>query len=140
MIRGFVNTKMPEGSSVSAHLFKMQGYLQELQRMEVPMANIVVTDLILNSLPASYTQFVQNYHMMKWDKSLEELQGMLKTYEADSKKNKPQEQVLAVAEKKITKKKKNKKGKGKAPVENGSKDKKDSLANVECFYCKGKGH
>ena len=145
MIRGFVNTKMTEGSSVSAHLFKMQGYLQELQRMEVPMANIVVTDLILNSLPASYTQFVQNYHMMKWDKSLEELQGMLKTYEADSKKSKPQGQVLAVAEKKITKKKKgkkdkNKKGKGKAPVENGSKDKKDSLASAECFYCKGKGH
>ena len=68
---------------------------------------------------------------------------MLKTYEADSKKSKPQGQVLAVAEKKITKKKKgkkerNKKGKGKAPVENGSKDK--SLANMECFYCKGKGH
>ena len=109
------------------------------------MANIVVTDLILNSLPASYTQFVQNYHMMKWDKSLEELQGMLKIYEADSKKSKPQGQVLAVAEKKITKKKKgkkdkNKKGKGKAPVENGSKDKKDSLSSVECFYCKGKGH
>ena len=76
---------------------------------------------------------------MKWDKSLEEFFCMLKTYEA-----KTLGMVLVVAKKRIT----NKKGKkvntsrerAKAPVENGSKDKKNSPSNVECFYCKGKGH
>ena len=147
VIRGLINTKMPEGSSVATHLFKMQGYLQELERREVPITNIVVTDLILNSLPSSYTHFVQNYHMMKWDKSLEELQGMLKTYETDSKKHKPQGQVLAVSEKKIDKKKRRKgnkkgkdmKGKGKSSYDENEK-KGSSQPSVECFYCKGKGH
>ena len=108
MIKGLINTKMPEGSSVSSHIFKMQGYIQELERREVPITNIFVTDVILNSLLPSFTHFVQNYHMMKWDTSLEELQGMLKTYETDSKKQKPQGNVLAISNKKIDKNKKKK--------------------------------
>ena len=64
---------------------------------------------------------------------------MLKTYEA-----KNLGVVLVVAKKKITKEK-GKKGntsreRAKAPVENESEDKKDFLANMVCFYCKGKGH
>ena len=146
MIKGLINTKMPEGSSVSSHIFKMQGYIQELERREVPITNIFVTDVILNSLPSSFTHFVQNYHMMKWDKSLEELQGMLKTYETDSKKHKPQAQVLAVTDKKIdknkkkkgNKKRKDKKGKGKFSDEGSDKSK--THPDSECFYCKSKGH
>ena len=82
--------------------------------------------------------------MMKWDKSLEELQGMLKTYEADSKKQKHQNNVLAISDKKIDKNKKkkgnknrkNKKGNGKSLDEGNDRTHPES----ECFYCKGKGH
>ena len=99
-----------------------------------------------NANPSSFTHFVQNYHMMKWDKSLEELQGMLKTYETDSKKHKPQAQVLAVTDKKIdknkkkkgNKKRKDKKGNGKFSDEGSDKSK--THPDSECFYCKSKGH
>lgn len=51
VIKEFVNTKMMEGSSVSNHLFKMMGYVQELEKLEIHVLYIIVTDLILNSLP-----------------------------------------------------------------------------------------
>ena len=39
----------------------------------------MATDLILNSLPDSYGQFVMNYNMNEMDKSISELHTMLKT-------------------------------------------------------------
>lgn len=45
-----------------------------------------VTDVILNSLPSSYSGFIMNYHMHGMDKSLHELSGMLRIAGEDMKK------------------------------------------------------
>ena len=72
---------MAEGASVSAHVLKMKGYIEHLDWLGFPLSQELATDLILNSLPDSYGQFVMNYNMNEMDKSMSELQMMLKTAE-----------------------------------------------------------
>ena len=72
---------MVEGGSVSAHVLKMKGYIDHLERLGFPISPELVTDLILNLLPDSYDQFVMNYNMNNMDKSISELHAMLKTAE-----------------------------------------------------------
>jgi hypothetical protein len=45
------------------------------------------TDVILQSLPASYEPFILNFQINGLDKTLSELHGMLKTAEESIKKN-----------------------------------------------------
>src|SRR3954467_8599537 len=65
---------------------KMVGYMQSLERLGYPIREEFATDIILNSLPSVYGQFISNYHMHGMDKNLTELHGMLKQAEADLKK------------------------------------------------------
>ncbi|KAI4341162.1 hypothetical protein MLD38_025920 [Melastoma candidum] len=86
VIQDLLSCKMSEGSSVSTHLLKMFGLLRELERLNHPVEQSLATDIVLNSLPKSFSGFIMNYHMNDMDKSLEELHGMLKTADADMKK------------------------------------------------------
>lgn len=105
------------------------------------------TDIILNSLPSAYGQFVSNYHMHGMDKKLTELHGMLKTAEADIRKG--TSQVLVVQNKpkfkksSWTKKKKTKsggdKGNSVSGVATGTKSESSSVGST-CFFCKEEGH
>ena len=70
--------KMAHGTSVSAHVLKMNGHLDQLERLGAPLSNELARDTILRSLPNSYDQFVMNYNMHNMDKSITELLGMLK--------------------------------------------------------------
>ena len=77
--------KMAKGASVNAHVLKMKGYIEHLDRLGFPLSQELGTDLILNSLPDSYGQFVMNYNMNEMDKSISELHTMLKTAEQNIK-------------------------------------------------------
>jgi hypothetical protein len=84
-----------------------------------------------------------NYNMMGMSKSLDELLGLLKTAKEDM--NKGSENVLAVSSagkkiKKCSKRKSKSKGKGKAQVVTLSASKPENVSDVECFYCKKRGH
>lgn len=57
----FIGYKMVEGSYVSAHLFKMKAYTEQLSRLRFPFEDELVTDVILDSLPKSFNQFVLNF-------------------------------------------------------------------------------
>ena len=46
--------KVAEDASVSAHVLKMKGYIEHLDRLEFPLSQELTTNLILNSLPDSY--------------------------------------------------------------------------------------
>ena len=59
----------------------MKGYIEHLDRLGFPLSQELAADLILNSLPDSYGQFVMNYNMNEMDKSIFELHTMLKTTE-----------------------------------------------------------
>ena len=80
---------MAEGSPVGAHVLKMIGYIENLKRLGFPLGQELVTDLILQSLLESYSQFVMNYNMNEMEKTLPELLRMLRTAELNLKKPKP---------------------------------------------------
>ena len=73
------------------------------------MSDELAGDIILNSLPKSYDQFILNYKMNRWEKTLAELHLMLKNAEVNiPTKTAP---VLMIKEGHV--KKPNAKGKGK---------------------------
>ena len=61
--RALLDCKMAEGSSVSAHVINLHGYVQRLKALGVPFPMEFGTDLILKSLPPSYARFVMNFNM-----------------------------------------------------------------------------
>ncbi|KAL4376481.1 hypothetical protein GQ457_02G043320 [Hibiscus cannabinus] len=54
--------KMNEGSPVGAHVIKMMGYIQTLEKLEFPLKNELTTDVILQSFSDSFKQFVLNFN------------------------------------------------------------------------------
>ena len=157
-VKALVCCKMAAGSSVSVHVLKMKGYIDQLERLGFPISQELATDFILNSLTSSFDSFVLNYNMNNMEKSIMELHGMLKTAESNMSKAKPTAAVLAIKEGGISKKRTTTpKGKGKGKVgtpNNFPKPKpkvmgqsssqkipkgKDSQ-EATCFHCGEKGH
>jgi hypothetical protein len=144
--KALFSCKMAEGASVGPHVLKMIGYVDYLGRLDVPINHELATDLILQSLPESYDQFVMNFIMNDLNKSLTELHGMLKTAELNIKKT---TNILTVKKGKGFKKvgtakgKADYKGKKKVQVKNvnqQNKVKPGPTADQQCFYCKKSGH
>ena len=156
-VKSLVCCKMAPGSSVSVHVLKMKGYIDQLERLGFPISQEPATDFILNSLTSSFDSFVLNYNMNSMEKTIMELHGMLKTAESNMAKAKPATTVLAIREGGIQKKRKASKGKGKVgspkpkpkpkPEPKGvasssstkipqAKDPKEAI----CFHCGEKGH
>ena len=75
--------KITPGTSISAHVLKMKGLINQLDKLGAPISHECATDLILGSLPESYDQFFMNYNMNHMEKSIAELQGMLKNVETN---------------------------------------------------------
>ncbi|XP_015574926.1 uncharacterized protein LOC107261273 [Ricinus communis] len=98
--------KMAEGASVNAHGLKLLGYIEYLGHLGFVMDHELRIDLLLQSLLDSYSQFVMNFHMNKYDT---ELINMLKTVEGTIKKQNGV--VLMVEPSKAAKSKSKKKGK-----------------------------
>ncbi|XP_024632659.1 uncharacterized protein [Medicago truncatula] len=57
------STKLLEGSPVGPHVLKMIGYVENLARSGLPLKRERVVDLILQSLPESFSHFVTNFLM-----------------------------------------------------------------------------
>ena len=51
--------------------------IKELQKLGMNMDKKLVVDLMLQSLPDSFGQFIMNYHMNEIDRTLPELLNML---------------------------------------------------------------
>ncbi|XP_073106585.1 uncharacterized protein [Elaeis guineensis] len=79
---------MAEGSSVQDHVLMVIDLITRLGQLGFVMDGELNQDLILQSLPESFSQFVMNYHMNKLNSSLSELLNMLKIVESDIKKDK----------------------------------------------------
>ena len=134
--------KMAEDASVSAHVLKMKGYIEHLDRLGFPLSQELETDLILNSLPDSYGQFVMNYNMNEMDKSISELHTMLKTAEKNIK-SKPCHVLMVQNGKGFKKKGKGKlkaKGKSNAQPKPNPEPKAKAPKEGVCFFCNEPGH
>ena len=79
--KALFQSKLAEGSPVGPHVLKMIGYIENLERLGFPLSQELATDLILQSLPDSYCQFIMNYNMYEIDKTLPDLLNMLRTAE-----------------------------------------------------------
>ena len=131
---------MTPGTSVSAHVLKMKGLIDQLDKLGAPISHELATDLILVSLPESYDQFVMNYNMHHMEKSIVKLHGMLKNVEKNIQKTNP---VLMVQKgegmKNKGKGKGNKAKKGKGQSKPKAKKPKSPKEGV-CFFCNEQGH
>ncbi|KAK9034790.1 hypothetical protein V6N11_076847 [Hibiscus sabdariffa] len=78
---------MSEGTPVGAHVNKMMGYIQTLEKLGFALNNELVTDIILQSSSDSFKQFILNFNMNDIDKTLPQLLGMLRTAKSNLKKN-----------------------------------------------------
>ncbi|KAK8499447.1 hypothetical protein V6N12_012501 [Hibiscus sabdariffa] len=134
--------KMIEGTPVGAHIIKMMGYVQTLEKLGFPLKNELATDLILQSLPGSFKPFVLNFNMNEINKTLPQLLGMLRTAESDMKKD-GSKSILLVREvkgngKKVAKSKGSSKTKAKG--KNVLKPKGAISKDGKCFHCNKSGH
>ena len=138
--------KMAEGTSVGPHVLKMIGYIENLEKMGFPLGQELAIDVILQSLPDSYSQFVLNYNMNEIDKTLPQLLSMLRTAETNVKKAKPNAILMVQKDKSKAKGKamgKNKKGqkpKGKSKPNSTLKPKGGVPKEGNCFHCGETGH
>ncbi|KAK8559182.1 hypothetical protein V6N12_042464 [Hibiscus sabdariffa] len=134
--------KMTEGTPVGAHVIKMMGYIQTLEKLSFPLKNELTTDLILQSLPGSFKPFVLNFNMNEINKTLPLLLGMLRTAESDMKKD-GSKSILLVREAKGNGMKVAKSkgfGKTKAKGKNVLKPKGEITKDGKCFHCNKSGH
>lgn len=87
--KALYHCKMGERDPVGPHVLKMIGYIEYLDRLGFPITPEAQTDLVLQSLNSSYSQFVMNYLMNEIEKPLTELLSMLRTAENNMKKAGP---------------------------------------------------
>ena len=82
-----LNTPVPaeivESSSVSTHTLRMTSDDEKLEKLNCPLSHELATEVILNSFPLSYSEFIVNSHKQELDKSLQELQWMLRITDKD---------------------------------------------------------
>ncbi|VFQ80999.1 unnamed protein product [Cuscuta campestris] len=120
--------KLTVGNPVGPHVLKIIGYVQTLEKLSFELKTELATDLILQSLPELYKQFVVNYEMHELDKPLQELLKMLQTAEESLKKGKGNF-VLLVQEGKG--KKKFKKAKKSGPKDKVNTDPKSNSSKLQ---------
>ncbi|KAK9034774.1 hypothetical protein V6N11_076831 [Hibiscus sabdariffa] len=78
--------KMSEGSPVGAHVIKMMGYIQTLEKLGFALNDEFAIDVVLQSLSDRFNQFVLNFNMNEINKTLQQLLGMLRTAKCNMKR------------------------------------------------------
>ncbi|KAK8685958.1 hypothetical protein V6N13_124986 [Hibiscus sabdariffa] len=134
--------KMSEGSPVGAHVIKMMGYIQTLEKLGFALNDELAVDVVLQSLSDSFNQFVLNFNMNEINKTLPQLLGMLRTAEGNMKKG-GSKSILMVREakgkgKKVAKSKGT--GKTKPKGKEALKPKGGVSKDGKCFHCGKPGH
>ena len=133
-------SRMQEGTSPVQYALKMHGYIVRLDQLGFGMDNELSIDLILASLPDSFSQFVLNYRMNDKETTIPELINLLKTVEPTLMKE--GKTVMLVNSSNSKKGSKNKK-KRKITMQKGGATKKkvkETSSKGACFHCGKEGH
>jgi hypothetical protein len=70
---GCLRTKQGlRGSPVCPHAIKMMGYIETLDKLGFELKDDLASNMILQSLPASYKLFIMNFHMNNTEKIVAE--------------------------------------------------------------------
>ena len=102
MSKQLFQTRMTESTPIHIHVLKLIHWITRLSQLDFYIDKELSQDLILQSLPDSFFQFVINYHMNKLDTSLPELLNMVKIAETHIKGEK--DTILLMNKKKTNKK------------------------------------
>ncbi|KAK8633282.1 hypothetical protein V6N13_014128 [Hibiscus sabdariffa] len=120
----------------------MMGNIQVLEKLGFALNDELATDVILQSLPDSFNQFVMNFNMNEINKTLPQLLGMLRTAESNTKKGGSKSVLMVRVAKEKGKKVAKSKGSGKTKPKG-----KDALKPTggiskdgKCFHCGKTGH
>ncbi|KAL0290510.1 UNVERIFIED_CONTAM: hypothetical protein Scaly_2668300 [Sesamum calycinum] len=158
--KAFSGVRMIEGWSVREHGVMMLSLVEKLKDLQADFnKEETFVDVILQSLPTSYDQFIINFNMSGLEKSLHELINMLVQYKAMIEKSVPWvlvgEASTSKAKGKIAECEKRKKDETSsiaastlsAPIKllGGVKEKRkkilqSKILNDACIYCREKGH
>ncbi|CAJ2644951.1 unnamed protein product [Trifolium pratense] len=144
--KALFQAKLAEGSPVSPHVLKMIGYVGNLAKLGFPLGDELATDLILQSLPESFNQFVLNFTMSDMEKTLPQLLNMLRQAEQNMRSKGKSNQVLMIGNGNHKGNKgKGGKGKGKEVVKpkpnpKALKPTGGIAKEGKCFHCNKTGH
>ncbi|CAJ2644998.1 unnamed protein product [Trifolium pratense] len=145
--KALFQAKLSEGSPVSPHVLKMIGYVGNLTRLGFPLGDELATDLILQSLPESFNQFVLNFTMSDMEKTLPQLLSMLRQAEQNLKSKGKSNHVLMIGKGNHKKGNKGKGNKGKGNEVVKPKSAPQALKPTggiakegKCFHCNKTGH
>ena len=138
---------MSEGMSVESHVAQMVADIDELANMGIVFEVEITIDMVLQSLPDSWRQFIINYNLMNTDNTLGDLLSTLKEAEKELLKGTKREAHFTSTSQKSRAgpkatggvKKKKHKGKGKAKSSMASGKPKDKSQDV-CLHCGKRGH
>ena len=135
-------TRLTEGADVSVHVLKMINMIERLENLDFSMDANIQTDLILQSLPDSFAQFIVNFHLNKIEVSLSELHNHLVTAQSTMKGNGKEAALMIASSSGESKKKKKKSIKFSHPKPTGgvSKKKGNFKVGAKCFHCQMEGH
>ncbi|KAL0362002.1 UNVERIFIED_CONTAM: hypothetical protein Scaly_1155400 [Sesamum calycinum] len=87
VMKAFIGARIIEGSSIRKHGVIMLSLVEKLKDLQADFNEKEMdVDLILQSLPSSFDQFIISYNMNVLKKSLHDLINMLVQYEATIKK------------------------------------------------------
>ncbi|KAK4403149.1 hypothetical protein Sango_1055600 [Sesamum angolense] len=90
VMKAFFGARMIEGSSVREFGVMMLSLVEKLKDLQADFdKEEMYVDVILQSLPPSYYQFIVNYNMNGLEKSLHELINVLVQYKATIEKSAP---------------------------------------------------
>ena len=107
--RRLFGSRMQEGTSVEKHISDMIACIDRLAALNFLMDAELYIDLVLQSLPPSWSSFVLNYNMLHKELTLGELMSMAKDAEPEINKGRKREAHIAESSQKGKKKKGKKK-------------------------------
>ena len=135
-MRMLITCKMQEGSSASAHLKRIKGYLNHLESLGSPIREGIAVDMVLASLAGSLDDWALRLVKDGWEGSLWELRKLFSAMELEKAKAVNSSSGIKIREGRVVKpgaRKSNGKGKGKDVAYNGRSLKR-------CHYCGDIGH
>ncbi|GJW78140.1 hypothetical protein Tco_0139822 [Tanacetum coccineum] len=81
LIQTFHACKQEEGKPVGQYVFKMKGYVEQLERLGYVLPRELSVGLIMNGLTSDFACFVRNYNKHNMGKTIGELHALLIEYE-----------------------------------------------------------
>ncbi|XP_023734538.1 uncharacterized protein LOC111882400 [Lactuca sativa] len=85
VVKFLMACKMKDVEFLSNHVSRMQRYVDRLIKLNVNYDEELAIDIVLNSLPSSYDQFILTYHLNENETTLSQFHNLLQIVEARMK-------------------------------------------------------